>query len=74
MEELKRDADDLVRHYAALVPESLEVIPPEERHRLYKTLRMRVLVNIEGTVTVEIVSGKAPEPDASSVKSGGLCS
>ena len=74
LEELERDADDLVRHYAALVPESLEVIPPEERHRIYKTLRMRVLVNIEGTVTVEIVSGKAPEPDASSVKSGGLCS
>ena len=73
LEELERDADDLVRHYAALVPESLEVIPPEERHRIYKTLRMRVLVNIEGTVTVEIVSGKAPEPDTGFVKSRGLC-
>jgi hypothetical protein len=74
LEELERDADDLVRHYAALVPESLEVIPSEEKHRIYKTLRMKVLVNIEGTVTVEIVSGKVPEPDTGSVNSGDLCS
>jgi len=74
LEELERDADDLVRQYAAIVPESLEVIPPEEKHRIYKTLRMKVLVNIEGTVTVEIVSGKVPEPGAGSVSSGELCS
>ena len=73
LEELERDADDLVRQYAAIVPESLEVIPPEEKHRIYKTLRMKVLVNIEGTVTLEIVSGRAPEPDTGSVKSGDLC-
>ena len=52
----------------------LEVIPPEEKHRIYKMLRMKVLVNIEGTVTVEIVSGKVPEPDTGSVNSGDLCS
>ena len=62
-----------MNQYATLVPESLEVIPPEERHRICKTLRMRVLVNIEGTVTAEIVSGKAPEPDTAPVTSGDLC-
>jgi hypothetical protein len=62
-----------VHQYAILVPEALEVIPPEEKHRMYKTLRMKVLVNIEGTVAVEIVSGKAPEPDTASVTSGDLC-
>jgi hypothetical protein len=74
LEELQRDADDLVRQYASIVPESLEVIPPEEKHRIYKMLRMKVLVNIEGTVAVEIVSGKLPESDTGSSKSGGLCS
>ena len=74
LEELERDADELVRQYAAIVPESLEVIPPEEKHRIYKMLRMKVLVNKVGTVAVEIVSGKAPEPDTGSVKSGDLCS
>jgi site-specific DNA recombinase len=73
LEELQRDADDLVHQYAAIVPEALEVIPPEEKHRIYKTLRMKVLLNTEGTVAVEIVSGKAPEPDTDSVKSGDLC-
>ena len=62
-----------MHQYAILVPEALEVIPPEEKHRMYKTLRMKVLVNIEGTVAVEIVSGKAPEPDTGFVKSRGLC-
>ena len=74
LEELERDADDLVRQYAAVVPEYLEVIPPEEKHRTYKTLRMKVLVNIEGTVAVGIVFGKVPEPDTGSVNSGDLCS
>jgi hypothetical protein len=74
LEELERDADDLVRQCAAIVPESLNVISPEERHQIYKTLRMKVLVNIEGTVAVEIVSGKMPEPDTGSVISGDLCS
>ena len=73
LEELQRDADDLVHRYATIVPEALEVIPPEEKHRIYKTLRMKVLQNTEGTVAVEIVSGKASEPDTDSVKSGDLC-
>jgi hypothetical protein len=74
LEELERDADDLVRQYAAIVPEGLDTLPPEERHQIYKTLRMKVLVNAEGAVAVEIVSGKAPEPVTGSVKSGGICS
>jgi chromosome segregation ATPase len=73
LEELERDADDLVRQYADIVPESLEMITPEEKHRIYKTLRMKVLVDPEGTVAVEIVSGKATEPDTGSVKSGDIC-
>ena len=73
LEELQRDADDLVHRYATIVPEALEVIPPEEKHRTYKTLRMKVLLNTEGTVVVEIISGKAPESDTASVKSGDLC-
>jgi hypothetical protein len=73
LEELERDADEFVRQYAAIVPESLEVIPPEEKHRIHKMLRMKVLVNKVGTVAVEIVSGKAPESNTGSVKSGDLC-
>jgi hypothetical protein len=73
LEELERSADDLVRHYAAIVPESLDAISPEEKHQIYKTLRMKVLVNMERTVAVETVSGKVTECDQSSVNTGALC-
>ena len=73
LEELERSADDLVRQYAAVVPESLDAISPEEKHQIYKTLRMKVLVNIEGTVAVETISSKVTELEPSSVKIGDLC-
>ena len=73
LEELECSADDLVRQYAAIVPEGLDAISPEEKHQIYKTLRMKVLVNIEGTVAVETISSKVTELEPSSVKIGDLC-
>jgi site-specific DNA recombinase len=73
LEELERSAEDLVRQYAAIVPESLDAISPEEKHQIYKTLKMRVLVNVEGTVTAETVLGEVTETDQNSVKMGDLC-
>jgi hypothetical protein len=73
LEELELSAEDLVRQYAAIVPESLDGISPEEKHQIYKTLKMKVLVNVEGTVAVETVSGEATESAQSSVKTGDLC-
>ena len=40
--ELERDRDEVLEHYAALAPEALGTLEPEERHRLYKILRLRV--------------------------------
>ena len=74
LEELERSADDLVHQYAAIMPEALDTISPEERHQIYKTLRMKVLVSTEGTVTVELVCGHAPDSGAGSVKAKDLCS
>jgi hypothetical protein len=73
LEELERSAEDLVRQYAAIVPESLDAISPEEKHQIYKTLKMKVLVNVEGTVVLETVSGEATESARSSVETGDLC-
>lgn len=73
LDELERSAEDLVRQYAAIVPESLDAISPEEKHQIYKTLKMRVLVNIEGTVKVETVLGEVTETDQRFVKVGDLC-
>ena len=73
LEELECSADGLVRQYAAVVPESLDAIAPEEKHQIYKTLRMKVLVNMEGTVAVETVSGKVTGLEQNSAKVGDLC-
>ena len=72
--ELERSADELVRQYSAIMPEALDTISPEERHQIYKSLRMKVLVSTEGTVTVEIVCGLAPDSGAGSVNVKDLCS
>jgi site-specific DNA recombinase len=73
LEELERGAEDLVRQYATIIPESLDAISPEEKHQIYKTLKMKVLVNIEGSIAVETVSGKATDAAQSSVKTGDSC-
>jgi len=74
LEELERNADDFVRQYAAIMPEVLDTISPEERHQIYKTLKMKVLVSTEGTVTVELICGHAPDSGASTVNVKDLCS
>jgi hypothetical protein len=52
LQELKRDRDAFVEHYAGLVPEALDALSAEERHRVYRLLRLRVMVNRDGSVEV----------------------
>jgi len=40
IEALERDREVLLEHYAAIAPEALDSLTPEERHRLYKMLRL----------------------------------
>jgi site-specific DNA recombinase len=43
VQQLEHDRDALMEHYAGLVPESLNDLSPEERHQIYKMLRLKVL-------------------------------
>jgi site-specific DNA recombinase len=43
VQQLEHDRDALMEHYAGLVPESLNDLSPEERHQIYKMLRLEVL-------------------------------
>jgi site-specific DNA recombinase len=54
LERLERDREAIVEHYAALAPESLERLEPEERHRLYGILGLRILVGPDGEVRAEL--------------------
>jgi site-specific DNA recombinase len=54
IEELERDKNALFDSYVRTVPEALDVLTPEERHRIYKLLRLRVAL---GPDTPPEVSG-----------------
>jgi hypothetical protein len=44
IEQLKRDKEALIDYYQGVAPEALDSLTPEERHRLYKLLRLQVSV------------------------------
>jgi hypothetical protein len=46
---IERDAEAVLRDYAGLMPEALATMAPEDRHRVYNMLRLKVLVHPDGT-------------------------
>jgi hypothetical protein len=57
LRDLERNADALLKQYVGTVPEVLERLAPEERHRVYKMLRLAVKVYPEGILEVSGVFG-----------------
>ncbi len=51
IEELERDRDALLGHYAEMVPEGLESFGSEERRWVYKLLRLNVFADSGGSLT-----------------------
>ncbi len=47
---LEQDKDLLLDHYAAMAPEALGSLTPEERHQVYKMLRLKVIAHLCGDV------------------------
>jgi site-specific DNA recombinase len=43
LEQMERDRETVMEHYAGTVPEALDDLSPEERHQIYKMLRLEVL-------------------------------
>jgi uncharacterized protein involved in exopolysaccharide biosynthesis len=58
IEELERDRDGLLESYAGMVPEYLDALGPEERHQVYKMLRLRVAVGTDGSIEVKGTLGE----------------
>jgi hypothetical protein len=58
LEALEFDRDVLLEHYAAIVPEALDSLIPEERHRLYKLLRITVIVQPDTTLEISGIFGE----------------
>ena len=57
VEELERNRDTLLDDYAALIPEALQEVGPEERRQIYAMLRVRIAVEIGGDMQITGVIG-----------------
>ncbi len=57
--QLERDSGTFIERLVGLVPEKLESLVPEERHRVYKLLRLQAIAGRDGIVEVSGVIGAA---------------
>ena len=60
VEQLKRDREALLNHYARIVPEQLDALEPEERNRVYKMLDLTVLAHENGNLELTWALGAGP--------------
>ena len=57
LENLERDRDALLESYASMTPASLDALSPEERHQVYKMLRLTVEISPDGSLDVSGILG-----------------
>ena len=70
IEQLERDRDALLEHYADMVPEALEDLTGEERHQVYRMLRLTVYLHPDGDLEAE---GVLREPVCTPTGTSSLC-
>ena len=58
LERLELDKEALLEHYARIAPEALDSLTLEERHRLYKMLRLEVSVRPDSSLEIRGVFGE----------------
>jgi hypothetical protein len=62
--DFERDRDTLLEHYATMVPEALEELTAEERHQVYKMLRLEVYIHPDGDLEIRgVLSQDVLYPD-----------
>jgi hypothetical protein len=59
LEDLERDRETLLEEYAGMVPEALDGLTGEERHQVYRMLRLQVFVFPNGDLEVRGVLREA---------------
>jgi site-specific DNA recombinase len=62
LEKLERDKEALLEHYASMTPAALDALELEERHQVYKMLRLTVEVCADGSLEVSGVLGNSFVP------------
>lgn len=73
LERLEREAEALLEHYEAVSPEALDSLAPEERHYVYRTLRLRVLLHPDKSAELEFHGAPVGEPLVSNSETESEC-
>jgi hypothetical protein len=55
---MEKDRDALLESYTLRAPEALNALTPEERHQVYRMLRLRAAVRIGGTLEISGLFGE----------------
>jgi hypothetical protein len=69
IELLERNKDEILNSYAKMAPEALDALSPEERHRLYRMLRLKVVANPDrsleasGALGTELIQSEFVQPE-----------
>ena len=58
IEQLEGDKAGLLNDFAGLVPEAIETLTGETRHRIYNLLKLRVMVGLDGDIYVDGAIGE----------------
>jgi hypothetical protein len=58
IEDMERDRDALLDNYAHMAPEALNVLAPEERHPVYRILRLQAAIMMDGTLDISGTFGE----------------
>ena len=58
IEEMEQDRDALLESYALRASEALDGLTPEERHQVYRMLRLRAAVRIGGNLEISGMFGE----------------
>jgi hypothetical protein len=66
VEQMERDRDAVLEHYASLAPEALDSLTSEERHHLYKMLKLKVWLAKSGDLEIEMAGVLVEGLDGSS--------
>ena len=72
IEEMEQDRDTLLESYALRAPEALDGLTPQERHHVYRMLRLRAAIKIGGTLEVSGMFGEGSGFCHSEVRSSTL--
>jgi len=58
LNELEKDRDALLDSLAEVAPDALDSLTPEERHQVYKMLRLKVVANLDGSLEMSGAFGE----------------